>query len=254
MPKSGLLVVLILAMAACQTMDQGVYPLTKSDIDRYTSVRWQLTQPILRPVAKEDMSVYLRVRNSAGVEVPLQAMIETELENRGYRVVSSMEEAWYYLNIDVRHIDKGKLPDLGNIATGGSNAADYGAPTATSFGKTSTFDKNFNRQVESSDTAMVVDIISGERVPKGTIVREVRTTGSQGQDAGVDPLTQGRTGNRSADEGNASVSTQSVTTEDDFVFYANRAVAITKIRSIELEEALPSLTERLGKAMASALP
>ncbi|MCB1102022.1 MAG: hypothetical protein KDL10_06645, partial [Kiritimatiellae bacterium] len=99
-------ILLVVVMAsACETMDQNTASLTKSDIDRYTSVRWQLTQPILRPVAQESMTVYLRVRNSAGLDVPLKENIESDLISRGYRVVNTIEGAWYYLNIDVRHID-----------------------------------------------------------------------------------------------------------------------------------------------------
>lgn len=243
-----------LLVAGCETTNQGLGPLSPSDIDRYTSVRWLVTQPILRPVPAESMYVYLRVRNSAGLDVPIEGAIAADLQARGYKVTQELDKAWYYLNIDIRHVDKGRLPNLGTIAAGSSigqpGQESKWAPSPASPAAT----KSFSQQVSAADVCMVVDIVSGERVPKGKIVRQVSTRGAQGQGEGGDALTRGSTPGRGASAESGSIDTQEVTTEDIFVFYANRAAAITKNRRVKVDEALPVLTQRLGKAMASALP
>ena len=248
---AGLLAVVL---CGCQTTSQNSRPLTRDEIDNYTSVRWLVTQPILRPVGQDKMCVYLRVRNSAGIEVPLQAVIASDLKARGYRVTQNLEDAWYYLNVDVRHVNKGRLPDLGAVATGGSVGAPASSRTGQSPANSQAASRSFAQQVSSGDVSMVVDIVAGERVPKGTITREVSNRGTQTQGESGDGATRGGSSSKGSATGTLSVDVQQVTTEDILVFYANRAAAVTKNSRVDLDEALPSLTQRLGKAMASALP
>jgi len=200
------------------------------------------------------MYVYLRVRNSAGVDIPIEDVISADLKKRGYKVTQDLSKAWYYLNVDVRHVDKGRPPDLGTVATGGYIGSPHQAGTSPQAPGSPAASRAFSSQIGSRDASMVVDIVSGERVPKGTIVREVGTHGSQSQGEGGDSLTRSGTAGKGATAGTGSFDSQRVTTEDIFVFYANRAAAITKLSQAELDEAMPSLTQKLGKAMASALP
>ena len=234
-------------------------------MEKAAIVRWELTQPILRPVSADKMTVLFRYRNSFGSDVNIESMIITNMLMRGYCIVKTMDEAQYYLNVDIRHISKGKIPDLGTLPAGGISSATPPAPEKSSGLFASAAKKGAKtvaNEVTSYDASLVVDVVSGERVPTNVIVRTVNAAATRGSaEIKAQATDQVKSGGAA---GSGVVDTQSVTTEDHFIFYANRAVAIisiqnakmvfSDIKTIDFQDAKPILQQRIAKAVASALP
>ncbi|MDH4228119.1 MAG: complement resistance protein TraT [Nitrospirota bacterium] len=260
------LAALLLFATGCSTLDKayvGTVGMVDPDKTRLKQeTRWLNPQPNLRMVGDDQMTVYVRVRDSSGSEIDITGDLRAALEDRGYRVTRSLKDAQYVLNLDLRyfgenaHADGGRATmaaGIGGAIVGGvighqSRRAGEGAIVG-GLATGMLFDVAAQRnKVREFD--VVIDARIGERVEGG-----VQTTRSSG-DVGM----VGHSGSSSAggrDSGFAaggSSESQSVETTEDFLYHQNRLLIFVSKMNLGPEEAQPVLQERLTKALANTLP
>jgi uncharacterized lipoprotein YajG len=255
-------------MTGCATMDsayQGSVSVANPDaMEMQTEVRWIGHQPRVRPVSAGDKVVYVASRSSSGVDVELKSSVEHQFKQRGYRITGYIEEAQFIVDADLRHFGEHRETRNAGAATGAVIGAAAGGITGNNVDK---FDRttgavagailggalghildNRNKIVKVD---LIVDVTIGERIADG-----VKTNRSSSSSAGTDqrePYTSEGYGESGHHESSSSED-QSVTVDNDFLYHNNQVVASARKMDLTLAEAQPALTDRLSRAIASALP
>lgn len=257
-----------LAFAGCQTADrayEGTAGVVNPDSTRLQGgLKW-LSPPSqmgLRQMSTSDMTVYLRVKNSAGSAVSgLYNRIAEQLRQAGYEVTRNIDEAQYSLLADTRYYGENRRKDGGGaILTGaglggitgaviGHNVGDgnrnVGAAAGAAMGAVvGNIMANRNKMVEID---LVVDVRVGERIEGG-----VRTETTADTDAGVSH--RDRSGSEIGSGSSATTQVQKLTRTDDFLYHNNRVVAHAKRMNLTPDQALPYLENRISSAVGSVLP
>ncbi|OGV63630.1 MAG: hypothetical protein A3K19_29520 [Lentisphaerae bacterium RIFOXYB12_FULL_65_16] len=266
--------VAMLTLSGCAMMDSMYQGTTKmvhpSKMQLKSDVKWMKPQPPLREVSGNDMSVYLRLRNTSASPAPvdvLQAKVRTGLQAAGYRVVDDKDQAHFSMNVDVRAYGENENVDYGagvlaGAVIGGVGGAVAGhairqtgtstglgaAAGAAVVGGAAAILANRNPMVEID---LVVDLRIGERIQGGaqtTRQTEGNQTVNQVQSATVAGGHEG-----GASKGGSS-ERQQVEVREDFLYHENRLVAHAVKMRLTPEEALPVLTDKMSAALSSVLP
>ena len=254
----------ISGLTGCTTLDsvyQGTVGMTDPDsVKLRGDVEWLNPQPDVR--FSDDMTVYLRVRNSSGSDFPisqLRSQVADEIESAGYELVRRPGQAHYVLRVNVRGYGENAAAESssgtgaaigGLIGYGVSSNDDYKAAAGVGgavLGEVVTnVLRNRNKQVRID---LVTDLTVGERVKGG--VKTTRTTGGSqkllGQQAD-------RSGNNSGNSRNQSGERQVVEITEDFLNHENRLVASAERMKLTPEEALDFLLNKMVGAISGILP
>ncbi len=264
MMKKYLSLLVILVLTGCTTLDsayQGTVGLTDPDsVKLRGDVEWLNPQPDVR--LADDMTVYLRVRNSSGSEFPvsrLRSQVADEIAAAGYQLVRQPGQAQYMLRVNVRGYGENAAAESssgigaavgGVIGYGVSSNDDYrtaagigGALLSEAFTKVL---RNRNKQVRIE---LVTDLTVGERIEGG--VQTTRTTGGN-QQLRSQPGDR-QAGNRGSSS-NQSGERQVVEITEDFLNHENRLVASAERMKLTPEEALDFLLAKMVGAISGVLP
>ncbi len=262
------LVISALFLAGCAATD-GAYRKSAGVMNPernqlHGGLKW-LTPPTsmgLRPVSPDKMTVYLRVVNSSGTELPsLKQTLASNFEQAGYRITDNIDDAHFYLVADTRFYGENRQKDGGGaLLTGaavggvagavighnvGSGHIGTGAVAGAALGAAALHViANRNKMVEIN---LAVDLRIGERTTQ--TVKTLRKTDTSAETTHSERvLAEG-----GRDKG-TTTQTQSVETQDDFLFHTNRVVAHVRKMGLTADEALPFLQQRLSSAVGSVLP
>ncbi len=251
----------------CQGLDRTHESVVKAtDPDRariQSNLKWLNPQPRIRPVSSDQMYVFCRVKNSSGTDVDLRRAILDEVEAQGYRLTRNVDEAQFTLTADLRYLGETATKQhdavVGSAIIGGIAGAVIGNNSGGRTGEGAAIgavagallgDVTEKRNKDREFT-LVVDVIIGERIRGG-----VNTTREGNQSGSVQSSNAQRTGagyeTGRSDAGSSE--RQIYETTEEFLYHENRVTASAKRLNLTLEEATPSLTRRLSRAISSALP
>jgi outer membrane lipoprotein SlyB len=263
----------LVLFSGCQTADRAYEGATGTvapdKMDLQTRLRWKVppSQMGLRPVATDKMSVYLRYKNSGGVRVEgLHEQIREQLRHANYEITNDIDDAHFYMLVDVRYFGQNRRGDRGGSAlsgavvggatgavignnTGDGNAATGAAVGAAAGGILGGIMGNRNKMVEID---LLVDVSIGERVGEDA-VRTERSTESETKLSHYDAEQIGGAGEAGRSESTSS-ERQSVKRSEDFLYHDNRVVVFAKRMNLTPQEALTALKPRLSAALSSVLP
>jgi len=252
--------------SGCATMDKAYVGTVKAvDPDQARlkqNTRWLNPHPNFRLVSQDKMVVYVRVRDSAGSGLDISRDIRMAMEDLGYQLTRSLDDAQYVMTVDIRYYGENARTDggaatmaagVGGAIIGGvvghqSSRAFEGAAVggiATGMLFNTLAKRNKVREFD-----VVIDTRIGERVPGG-----VHTTRSSDDSSSVRHSSSANMGGH--DSGSASGGTtesQQAHFEDDFLYSQNRLVAYVQKLNLSPEEAAPVLQNRLTKALSNILP
>ncbi len=257
-----------LTLSGCATMDRA-YQKTAGIVSPETAtlrggIRW-MTPPLemgLRPpVNSEQMTVFLRLKNSSGSDLPnLLPQLRASLEEAGYRIAEDMNAAHFCLIADARFLGENSRRDEGGaLLTGGAIGAATGAIIGHNIGDKGTAGAiggavlgaaaanvlaNRNRMVEIN---LVVDLRLGERIPGG-----IKTTTST--DTSAKLAHSERAGGQGGDTKAGTTQRQQTEVTEQFLFRNNRVVAHATRRGLTTQEGLAFLSSKLVSAISNALP
>ena len=252
-------------LSGCTTIDsvyQGTVGMTDPDqVKLRGNVEWLNPQPDLR--LSDEMTLYLRVRNSSGSDFPtatLRAQITEVVQAAGYQIVRQPKQAQYVLRVNVRGYGENAAKDLssgagaaigGLIGYGVSSNDDY--KTAAGVGGAvlgevvTNIMRNRNKQIRID---LVSDVIVGERVEGG--VKTTRSTGGNQQLHSTNQSTNSQY--NAGSSRNQSSERQTVETTEDFLNHENRLVASAERMKLTPEEALNFLLNKMVSALGGVLP
>jgi hypothetical protein len=264
MMKKYFACLVILGAAGCSTLDsiyQGTVGLTDPDsVKLRGDVEWLNPQPDVR--FSDDMTVYLRVRNSSGSEFPvsrLRSQIADNIADAGYQLVRQPGQAQYVLRVNVRGYGEDAAADFssgtgaaigGLIGYGVSSNDEYksaaGVGGAVLGEAVTSILRNRNKQIRID---LVTDLTVGERVEGG--VQTTRTTGGNQQ---LHSLQGDRRAGNTGSSRIQSIEKQVVETTEDFLNHENRLIASAERLKLTPEEALDFLLNKMVGAISGVLP
>lgn len=254
----------ISGLVGCTTLDsvyQGAVGITDPDsVKLRGDVEWLNPQPDVR--FSNDMTVYLRVRNSSGSEFPvnqLRSQVANEIEDAGYQLVRQPDQAQYVLRVNVRGYGENAAAEFSSgagAAIGGligyhvSSHDEYQAAAGVGgavVGEVVTnILRNRNKQVRID---LVTDLIVGERIKGG--VKTTRTTSDNQQ---LHSLQAGKQAGNTGRSRTQSSERQIVEITEDFLNHENRLVASAERLKLTPEEALDFLLVKMVSAISGVLP
>ncbi|MFW6833041.1 complement resistance protein TraT, partial [Enterobacter hormaechei] len=209
---------------------------------RNLDVKTQMSETIwLEPSSEK--TVYLQIRNTSDKDMSgLQAQITNELAAKGYRVSSSPDTAYYWIQANVLKAEKMDLRDAqGFLKTGYEGAALGAGITAynsSSAGATlgvglasGLIGMAADAMVEDVNYTMVTDLQISER-SKATVTTD-----------NIAALKQGTSG----------VKVQTSTEQGNRAKYQTRVVSNANKVNLKFEEAKPVLEAQLAKSIAGIM-
>lgn len=269
---AAITVLAVSILTGCATMDRGyrgiVGVVDPDRMEMTSDIKW-MTPPVnmgLRPVGPEKLVVYLRLKNSAGYPVEgLYQSLTSGLEQAGYSITRSPDEAHFSVMADVRYFGVNKRGDGGaSMITGAVLGGATGAVVGHNVGDDNTLIgagagaaaggalgqvmSNRNKMIE---IALAVDLRIGERMEGGVETTRSGTTSATATHRAGTNVGGGLEGGSSSA---GTTDTQRVEVEDDFLYHGNRIVATAERMALTPEEALPTLKTRIGLALSNALP
>ena len=253
---------LITGCAMFDSAYQGVVGLTDPDtVKLQGAVEWLNPQPDLR--LSDDMTLYLRIRNSSGSDFPIDSLrtqTAAAMQAAGYQLVRQPKQAHYVMRVNVRGYGENAAKALssatgaaigGLIGYGVSSNDEY--KTAAGVGgailgeMVTNVMRNRNKQVRID---LVSDIIVGERVEGG--VTTTRTTGGSQQLHSADQ--QASKLYNAGSSKTQSTETQVVKTIEDFLNHENRLIASAERMKLTPPEALDFFLAKMVNAISGVLP
>ncbi|MCG9658257.1 complement resistance protein TraT [Vibrio mediterranei] len=119
-------------LSGCSAMSTAI---KKRNLD----VQTKMSQTIwLDPVPESEHTVYLQVRNTTDKTIPLAETLKTDLQQRGYQVLTDPQAAHYWLQVNILKMDKMDLKAsqqfLGMGYGGGLAGGAIGALAASGMG------------------------------------------------------------------------------------------------------------------------
>jgi len=253
-------------LAGCATMDKAyvgtVGAVDPEQLKLKQETRWLNPQPNMRLVSQDQMTVFVRIKNSSASDLDLSREVRMAVEDMGYKLTRNIDEAQYILSADVRYFGENTRVDGGRATmAAGIGGGVIGGVIGAQHGQTGTgavvgalasgllFDTLANRnRVREYDA--VVDLRLGERIKGG-----VRTTRSSSEDQSMSHAGGSTAGGMDrARSGSSSEEEQRAYTDEDFLYHQNRLVSYVSKLNLAPEEADAALKERLVKALANVLP
>ncbi|QEM94326.1 complement resistance protein TraT (plasmid) [Kosakonia radicincitans] len=206
---------------------------------RNLDVKTQMSETIwLEPAS--DKTVFVQVRNTSDKDMSgLQSQIASELTAKGYRVTSSPDAAYFWVQANVLKADKMDLRQtqgfLSSGYEGGATAAALGAGitayNSSSAGATLGVGLAADAMVEDVNYTMVTDLqISGRS--KATVTTD-----------NVAALRQGTSG----------MKVQTSTEQGNRTKYQTRVVSSANKVNLKFDEAKPVLEAQLAKSIAGIM-
>jgi outer membrane lipoprotein SlyB len=258
-----MLVLYIVTVSGCQAIDRGYESVVSAtDPDRVrlnTTLKWLKPQPRVGYDCPYGKTVYVRVKNSAGIDIDFAKVVQVEIMQQGYIITYDPSQASYILVADIRdlrektikHADGAVAGAVGGAVVGGvignnTNAGTGpGAVIGGIFGALlgSTAD-NRNKDREYIFT---VDTSVGERMDVG-----VETTKTNNNITNLNSRA-GATGESGSSHSSGSES-QFYQAQEDFYFHTNRMIITARSLNLRLNDAAPILIRRASLAIASTLP
>jgi len=236
----------IVFLIGCEGVDRTYESSVKSgDPDRVkieSGLAWQTPPPRIRDAATEaDMTVYLRVKDTGASGIDLKASIRSQVIAAGYNIVRNISAAQFVVRTDIRSISE--TAEKSNDAI--LSAALIGAGTGAVVGN-----QSGNHASEGAAVGALVGVLVGDAIAKRNKDRKfalvVNVTIGERVVQGVATQRKGRS---------LGAETQSaVNVVDDFLYHDNTVVVTAKRLNLTLDEALPSLSTRLSRAISAALP
>ena len=257
----------VTAATGCRTVDKAyVKTVSMTNPDRLkidTKLKWIKPNPRIRLASADKMTVYSRFRNSSGSEINVNGDIQQEIEKLGYQFVNNIDDAQYYLRVDLRYYGENAHKNLSNSVLGaiaggiagaaighnvGTNNTGMGAAGGAAIGAVSgNIVTNRNKDIE---IGLVLDVTIGERIKGG-----VDTSRGNEQESQMMHYNAADGGGRLTGHTKLSSSEeQSLKTRDDFLYHQNRLVTSCNRLNLTLAEAEPVLRQKLSTAIASILP
>lgn len=228
-----------LALSGCGAMSTAV---KKRNLD----VKTQMSETIwLEPSSEK--TVYLQIRNTSDKDMSgLQAQITNELAAKGYRVSSSPDSAYYWIQANVLKAEKMDLRDAQGFlktgyegaATGAALGAGITAYNSSSAGATlgvglatGLIGMAADAMVEDVNYTMVTDLQISER-SKAAVTTD-----------NIAALKQGTSG----------IKLQTSTQQGNRAKYQTRVVSNANKVNLKFEEAKPVLEAQLAKSIAGIM-
>jgi len=236
----------MILLAGCEGIDRTYEGSVKGgDPDRTkieSGLKWLKPPARIRDAATEaEMTVYLRVKDTGASGIDLKDAIRSQVIAAGYNVVRNRRDAQFVVRTDIRSISEtaeksndailsgaliggGAGAIIGNNSGGsGDEGAAIGAVVGALVGN-AIAKRNKDRKY-----ALVVNVTIGERIAQGV--------GTQ------------RRGNALGNETQSAVNVI-----DNFLYHDNTVLVTAQRLNLTLDEALPSLSTRLSRAVSAALP
>lgn len=231
----------ILILSGCGAMSTAV---KKRNLD----VKTQVSETIWLDPSSEK-SVYVQIKNTSDKDMSgLAAKISQEVQSKGYKVVSSPDTAYYWIQANVLKADKMDLRTANGFLSQGYEGAGIGAALGagiTAYNSSSagaTLGVGLvaglaglaaDAMVEDINYTMITDLQISERSKDKSAV----TTNN------IDALRQGTSG----------VKIQTSTMTGDRQKYQTRVVSNANKVNLKFEEAQPVLEAQLAKSIANIL-
>lgn len=229
----------VFLLSGCGAMSTAV---KKRNLD----VKTQMSQTVwLEPSSEK--SVYLQVRNTSDQDMSgLQGQISNELTSKGYKVISSPDEAYYWVQANVLKAEKMDLRDAqGFLQTGyeggvmgaalGAGITAYNSSSAgATLGvglATGLLGMAADAMVEDVNYTMVTDLQISER-SKAAVTTD-----------NVAALKQGTSG----------IKLQTSSEQGDRAKYQTRVVSNANKVNLKFDEAKPVLEAQLAKSIAGIM-
>lgn len=245
--RFGMLVVVMAFITFLSGCAATQVALAKRDLDVQTSMSDTI---FLDPVAPEDMTVFVQVRNTSDKqELDLAPDIVAALQSKGYRVVRDPKQAKFYLQANVLQVGKTDPTAIQQHVNGGYGAGLGGAITGMMVaGMTG------GSNGPSSRAAFAGALIgSMAEVISGSLVKDVYF--SIVTDVQIKERLQGDKkatlrSNHANRQGSSGTENVSYTDQVDMKTYQTRIVSTANKMNLDFAEAVPALRNGLARALS----
>lgn len=240
----GGLVVAASLLSGCAATQVAI---AKRDLDVQTKMSATI---FLDPVAPEQMTVYVQVRNTSDKpELDLSGDIISAVQSKGYRVVQDPKQAHFYLQANVLQVGKTSPTAIQQQLGGGFGAGMGGVVTGVALsGLTGGHNGPSNKTALAAGIiGGVADIVAGNMVKDVyySIVTDVQI--KERLEAGKVAMLNSNHVNKQGTSGAESVSYSDQT---DMKSYQTRIVSTATKVNLEFTEAAPALRSGLSRALA----
>lgn len=213
---------------------------------RNLEVNTQMSETIwLEP--SNQKTVYIQIKNTSDKDMSgLKTQITHELQSKGYSVITSPNDAYYWVQVNVLKADKMDLREAQSFLNQGYQGAAAGAAIGGGIAAFNT---------SSTGTALGIGLASGLiGMAADSMVEDVNYT--MITDIQVAERTQANvttTNIAALKQGNSGRKVQTSETEGDQHKYQTRIVSNANKVNLKFEEAKPVLEQQLAKAISNIL-
>lgn len=228
---------LLMGCAATQTM------ISKRNLDVQTKMS---NTVFLNPVEDSQKTIYVQIKNTSDKpNFNVNHKIKSNLENKGYRVVNSLNQAHYLLQANVLQVGKVDPSAAEKMFLGGYGssigAISVGMATGALMGGSGSnilaggliggiVDTVANAAVKDVTYTVITDLQISEKAAKGTKISQ--TDESQFQ------------------QGTGTISRQSSSSQAGWMKYQTRIMSTANKVNLDFKDALPLLEEGLSNSIA----
>jgi len=242
MPKKIWLIILsailLSGCAATQTM------ISKRNLDVQTKMSNTI---FLNPVTDSQKTIYIQIKNTSDKSnFVINNELQTSLENKGYRVVTSLNDAHYLLQVNILQVGKTDPSAAEKALLGGYGSSLSAAFTGGAVGALATgwsgkgmlaggliggvVDTVANAAVKDVTYTAITDLQISERGKRGAKIQETAESNLQ--------------------QGSSSVVHQSSAASTEWMRYQTRILSTAEKVNLDFNDALPLLKNGLANSIA----
>lgn len=234
------LVVASMTLSGCSAMHTAI---KKKDLE----VKTQMSDTIwLDPVSGNQRSVFLQLKNTSDKDLQIEQKLISNLQGKGYTVVSDPSRAHYWIQMNVLKADKMDLREASGYLNGGYGGAMAGA-TVGALGGGFGFDSG-GAAVAGGIIGGIVGIAADALVEdvNYTVVTDLQISEKTNGKVNVD-----RVGSLS--QGNAGRTNVSYNKKENRMRYQTRIVSSANKVNLDFAEAQPVLEDNLARSVSGIL-
>lgn len=232
--KLFLMVMTLLTFVSCSALHTTI---SKRNLETQTKMSDTIW---LNPASPSQKTLFVQVKNTSGKNLMIENKIISNLQNKGYTIVSNPDKANYWLQVNILKVDaidlrQGEVDAFSSgILAGGVGAAfgasrSGGGSTAIGWGlAAATVGTIADALVKDQYYAMVTDVLVSEKTNKNVQVttKNIVKQGSHGK--------------------TTSITSENTNTDK----YSTRVLSTANKVNLKFEEAIPVLEEELIKAIS----
>lgn len=242
--KKNIKLMVMVAVLGSTLVLSGCGAMTTAIKKRNLEVKTQMSETVwLEPASQK--TVYLQIKNTSDKNMSgLQDKVTKAMQEKGYTVISSPENAWYWIQANVLKADKMDLRESQRYLNQGYEGAVVGAALGTGI---TAYNSN------SNGTALAVGLAAGLiGMAADAMVQDINYT--MVTDIQISQKTElaVQTDNIAAlKQGTSGYKLQTSTSKGNKHQYQTRVVSSANKVNLKFEEAQPVLEEQLAKSVAN---